>query len=689
MSQNNNTITMECTPSAIYTIRIGSPIQLIHQKNTLDINAVSTFTYSLKFTGKNLPRNEYKTNLTIIVENELSNGDKLKKEIPYGETITLKKEGTNYSATIKFDPVKFDLFGKGNVGLIVKPEITGDQSVHIEPSETGISFNLPLDISFLNEDNGELISPVSLIAMGTLLSIHATIDISDKYTAELIIREVDDGEDNVSNNKYEKRFPFSTLVNTTDGIKWQVGCSHEGENTHLDYFTQREYDNQLEFAYDIMLKCKNGITHPLLPKVIFTSELFKVKYPVLEKFDIALNDNKLKFTIGTSGFNPYCKILMRIDLLCQVKTTTDGTLKKMYFQDYLIKLAEAEKIDSGELPQTHIIITLENNSLEQFFADLGKIKQELIDILRNSTSDKIAIFGVLSVVPSIGNVIPVFSSLIDYQPNYLDDEIEGKGFAPFNTLDFSIKRDATGVCTSSSITLDSVHGELASERSEKKYSFINRDEELKVFDWLISDTEFVNADSLTKEDITLLCQYKNPDLVTNHFDNYIYEECQLKKLNPKVLLATLKWEQNWGKLSLKRAFGVGPEGNPGNFTPKESVVKATDCFINAFMSARTMINNNNMVDEIKINADPTGVSITNPSEREMFKKTNPKYWEFMKNGIVFRPINAAMYAKLRYTPWLDFPYHKTYSLDNWHNTYVQELDTYLEEAKQKLYSSNL
>lgn len=43
--------------------------------------------------------------------------------------------------------------------------------------------------------------------------------------------------------------------------------------------------------------------------------------------------------------------------------------------------------------------------------------------------------------------------------------------------------------------------------------------------------------------------------------------------------------------------------------------------------------------------------------------------EFMEKGQYVTPINAVMYAKLKYTPWVDFPPQGSHPLDDWQNIF--------------------
>ena len=44
-----------------------------------------------------------------------------------------------------------------------------------------------------------------------------------------------------------------------------------------------------------------------------------------------------------------------------------------------------------------------------------------------------------------------------------------------------------------------------------------------------------------------------------------------------------------------------------------------------------------------------------------------KYVEYMEAGQDIECVNAAMYAKLRYTPWVDFPPQDSHPLEDWLN----------------------
>lgn len=65
-----------------------------------------------------------------------------------------------------------------------------------------------------------------------------------------------------------------------------------------------------------------------------------------------------------------------------------------------------------------------------------------------------------------------------------------------------------------------------------------------------------------------------------------------------------------------------------------------------------------------------------PETRTAFKgktkewqKNHPQYVKYMEKGQYVVPVNAAMYAKLKYTPWVDFPVQGSHPLDTWHDIF--------------------
>ena len=203
------------------------------------------------------------------------------------------------------------------------------------------------------------------------------------------------------------------------------------------------------------------------------------------------------------------------------------------------------------------------------------------------------------------------------------------------------------------------------------FKYIDKDgNEIEVV-WTISDEEFIDYNALTLEEIITICNYHNPELVNRGFAEGIYNFCIDKKLNPKVLLATLGQEQGWCKNGkYEKAFGVGPGGNPRNFSDSnEGIAKSGNTYLNKYYEG---LDADSLVLE-GINRDPApNYSETRAARGENFdtwQSENSKYVQYMEVGQDIECVNAAMYARLRYTPWLDFPPSMSHPLETWLNIY--------------------
>ena len=203
------------------------------------------------------------------------------------------------------------------------------------------------------------------------------------------------------------------------------------------------------------------------------------------------------------------------------------------------------------------------------------------------------------------------------------------------------------------------------------FTYTDKDGNLVTAIWNISDNEFVNCYSLTLDEIKTICKYYNPNLVSLGYADGIYNYCINKKLNPKVLLATLGQEQWWCKNgNYEKAFGVGPGGNPQNFNNSNSGILASitvflDKYNEGLTKGSLLLKN--------INCDPAP---NYPETRAVFKNSlsdwqskNPAYVKYMEKGQDIECVNAAMYAKLSYTPWVDFPPQGSHPLEDWLRIY--------------------
>lgn len=186
---------------------------------------------------------------------------------------------------------------------------------------------------------------------------------------------------------------------------------------------------------------------------------------------------------------------------------------------------------------------------------------------------------------------------------------------------------------------------------------------------------------MSQADITRICNEKNPGLVERGFDKAIYEYAQKKGINPKVILATLAQEQNWCKNGkYDKAFGVGPGGNPSSFAENEKggIAKTVSTYLRHFNNGLEQERNGGLKvmhvnQDYKVNGvwqetDAAARQEYGISGAEWMKK-NPQYGEYLKKGIDITPVNAVMYAKLMYTPWVDFPVQKSHPLQEWHDLF--------------------
>ena len=210
--------------------------------------------------------------------------------------------------------------------------------------------------------------------------------------------------------------------------------------------------------------------------------------------------------------------------------------------------------------------------------------------------------------------------------------------------------------------------EMTSETNyEATFTYINRNGTITTASWNISDIDFINYEALSLDEIKKICESKNPDLVSLGYAEGIYNYCKEYKLNPKILLATLGQEQGWCKNGkYEKAFGVGPGGNPSNFNNSTSgIVAAIKVLINKYNEgmAKDSLTLKN------INCDPAPnyfeTKAVYKDKLADWQQKNPEYVTYMEHGQDIVCVNAAMYAKLSYTPWVDFPPQDSHPLEDW------------------------
>lgn len=206
------------------------------------------------------------------------------------------------------------------------------------------------------------------------------------------------------------------------------------------------------------------------------------------------------------------------------------------------------------------------------------------------------------------------------------------------------------------------------------FSYVNRDNEIVIMEWTIDSAEFIDSTSLTLQQITDICQENNPELVIRGYDKAIYEMSQRKGINPKVILATLWQEQGWCKEGgYDKAFGVGPGGTPIEFdeNARGGLEIAVDTYLELFYEGLEYEETDSMP-TLLVNYDPEPYKETTAVFKEKtreWQEQHPQFVAYMEKGIQIQPVNAAMYAKLRYTPWIDFPPQNSHPLDTWMNMF--------------------
>ncbi|MBP2639335.1 MAG: hypothetical protein H6Q66_286 [Firmicutes bacterium] len=206
------------------------------------------------------------------------------------------------------------------------------------------------------------------------------------------------------------------------------------------------------------------------------------------------------------------------------------------------------------------------------------------------------------------------------------------------------------------------------QTSTEYFSYIDKDGNTVTKRWTISNNEFLDCNALTQEQITRILMSKNPELVNRGFDTAIYEYAQKLRINPKVLLSSLAQEQNWCRGGgYYEAFGVGAGGNPESFEDG-GIAIAARTYLNAFNEGRSY---GSSIPAIKVNQDIKADErkAVFGSATAAWEAVNSQYVQYMNEGITIKPVNAAMYAKLSYTPWIDFPPQESQPLMDWHDIF--------------------
>ena len=186
----------------------------------------------------------------------------------------------------------------------------------------------------------------------------------------------------------------------------------------------------------------------------------------------------------------------------------------------------------------------------------------------------------------------------------------------------------------------------------------------------ISNEDFSNWKSLNKSEIRKIINSRNPKLIDLGIDEFVYETSKKYELNPKVLLATLAQEQNWGrngKVSKIAGIDGGGGGNPIDLPLGKSIDMAAATYRKHFDAA--LKSDGKM--KIRINYDPK-----DNEQRAVFGKglaawqaDNTSAVESLRKGYVYQTRAASEYAKLKYTPFTYFAPQKSRPYDAWVKLY--------------------
>lgn len=212
------------------------------------------------------------------------------------------------------------------------------------------------------------------------------------------------------------------------------------------------------------------------------------------------------------------------------------------------------------------------------------------------------------------------------------------------------------------------------------YSYIGKDGDEITNVWNISDADFTDWRSLTEDEISIICNDYNPELCRDGYDKAISEVAKDEKLNPKILLATLKQESG-GRKSTRNAYGLSKKGI-GDGDAITQTTEAAEVYMTYFREA-VLLEQSGSMPTLIINRDNNLGEIRNFKGENAGEwiASNPNYVEYMKNGVSITPVNAAMYAKLKYTPWTDFPPNGAHQLSDWHKI-IMEYYSYVNVSEE-------
>lgn len=348
------------------------------------------------------------------------------------------------------------------------------------------------------------------------------------------------------------------------------------------------------------------------------------------------------------------------------------------------------------------------NAISRIYSGISTIGRRFIDGIQNiagiiGSSARINnIFGLPSILKAIGNpsisvapllplAIPsVIQQIISNAPSTgaaVGAGIAGAGIGGAAGAAGSAAGAVAGIGAGGADATGYENDEATSDTTVKQnesgttynysetFTYKDKDGNSASLEWTISNEEFLDSNALTLEQITAIMNSKNPGLVERGFDKAVYEFAQNKGINPKVILATLAQEQTWCKNgNYDKAFGVGPGGNPISYTEQDKggLAKSVNTYLKWFNVGKELEAKGEL-GPMKINCDegpnyPETTAVFK-GDTAKWQAANPDYVKYMEQGQNVTPVNAVNYAKLKYTPWVDFPPQKSHPLDDWHRIF--------------------
>lgn len=199
-------------------------------------------------------------------------------------------------------------------------------------------------------------------------------------------------------------------------------------------------------------------------------------------------------------------------------------------------------------------------------------------------------------------------------------------------------------------------------------------------EWLITNSMFIDTNSLSQDQITRIMNKYNPELIERGFDVAVYEYSRDNDINPKIVLATLKWEQGWCRNgNYEKAFGVGRAGSPESYSESEfgGIGDSIGVYIKYYKEGFEKQVSGEIKNGMIVNQDTKFVDKGSTGGTKDYVINHPESEDYFINGQKIVPVNAAMYSRLKYNPWLFYPPEGksgSHSTKKWHDSVIYEFE---------------